>query len=211
MANYFLQPDSNSICCDCATRVSPCDDCATTGCPLYGLNVSDVIGGSGADCDEAIANLPPYSGNFSIDGGPSPDPYGGIPSASFKQDFPGNCIIYRSRQKITFDPMPIACKVCWLVRTFDLDSNLLDEFVMSEDLAIGATETSVYEFLEPSANGATFMLYPIAICCTGSSCCLEFGLPGGGSCGNPVGYCPSGTFAGTSSDPIPCSCSPNPC
>lgn len=62
MANYLLQPDGSSTCCDCPDRVSPCDDCTPTGaCCVDGVcsiqTETDCTGlggtyqGDGTDCD----------------------------------------------------------------------------------------------------------------------------------------------------------------
>jgi hypothetical protein len=32
MSAYLPQPDNSNACCDCPTRVSPCDDCVVSGC-----------------------------------------------------------------------------------------------------------------------------------------------------------------------------------
>ncbi len=141
------------------------------------------------DCDNAIADLPAYSGDY--------ETYFCDP-ASQRESSDSGCSITRSRYKFTFEsPLEVECRICWIVRTYDEDFNPIGDEFMCETIAAGETESSVHEVLEPDANGTKSIIYPVGPCCVDGVCTVTDEA----SC--------AGEYQGDSCATTPCS--PNPC
>ncbi len=162
-------------------------DHATGLCTQTGTKTETLSDEAGNSCDDAVANLPEYSGDY--------ETYF-CEASKFSSD--GYCAITRFRYKFTFEsPLEEECTICWIVRTYDGDGNPTNDEHMCETIAAGETESSVHEALEPDTNGTKSVIYPIGECCTDGVCTVTDEA----SC--------AGTYQGDSCANNPCS--PNPC
>lgn len=109
--------------------------------------------------------------------------------------------IRRFKYKFTWaEPLPTDCKISWIERTYDSDGNPVSDTPKSETVLAGSTESTVYEVMEPAANGTIGVVFPVGACCTAGVCSTTdtTTCTGGG-----------GTYHGNSCKADPCS--PNPC
>ncbi len=142
------------------------------------------------DCNDAIADLPAYSGDFEI-----------YFCEAARNSTDGGCFIERFRYKFTFaEPLAEDCMIKWIERTFDADGNPVSVEEMSETVSAGETESSIHEATEPDSNGTKTVIYPVGPCCIDGNCMItdETTCTDGG-----------GEYQGDSCAPNPCS--PNPC
>jgi hypothetical protein len=178
----------------CTPSISPTNATFTSDCgvPSGARTVTTAALSSEYTTAALIANtiaaLPSYDGVFDDDYEASKDLSHDESSYS----------ISRFRYKFTWsDPLVIDCPVSWIERTYDDAGHKVSDNPMSETVSAGSTESSVYEVMEPGANGSIEVVYPLGACCVGASCSIT----DAGDCSDMVGI-----WHGACSK-----CTPDPC
>lgn len=111
-----------------------------------------------------VAALPPYDDDFDDD----------CLAVHILAEDEKSYEISRFRYKFTWDtPLENDCTINWIERTLDENLHKVSDNEMSESVAAGSTESSVYEVIEPSQNFYRIVIaYPTGACCVGTNCSI---------------------------------------